>query len=38
LKSPEIIVRSWALDKLQELRNAKGTLKLSELVEPVLLT
>ncbi len=35
LKSPEIIVRSWALDKLLELRNAKGTLKLTEL-EPVL--
>ncbi len=35
LRSPEIIVRSWALDKLLELRNAKGTLKLTEL-EPVL--
>jgi HEAT repeat protein len=35
LSSPEIIVRSWALDKLQELRYAKGTLKLSEL-EPIL--
>jgi len=31
LSSPEIIVRLWALDKLQELRNAKGTLKLSAL-------
>jgi len=31
LKSPEIIVRSWALDKLQELRNAKGALNLSDL-------
>ncbi len=35
LESPEIVVRSWALDKLLELRNAKGTLKLVEL-EPVL--
>jgi len=35
LNSPEIVVRSWALDKLLELRNAKGTLKLSEL-EPIL--
>ena len=31
LSSPEIVVRLWALDKLQELRNAKGTLKLPEL-------
>jgi HEAT repeat protein len=31
LNSQEIVVRLWALDKLQELRNAKGTLKLSEL-------
>jgi HEAT repeat protein len=36
LSSPEIIVRSWALDKLQELRYAKGTLKLTELLEPIL--
>jgi HEAT repeat protein len=35
LNSAEIVVRSWALDKLQEQRNAKGTLKLSEL-EPIL--
>lgn len=36
LTSPEVAMRSWAVDKLQELRNAKGTLKLSEL-EPILL-
>lgn len=35
LNSQEIVVRLWALDKLQELRNAKGTLKLSVL-EPIL--
>jgi HEAT repeat protein len=36
LSSSEVIVRLWALDKLLELRNAKGTLNLSEL-EPNLL-
>ncbi|MCU0913621.1 MAG: HEAT repeat domain-containing protein [Planctomycetes bacterium] len=36
LTSPESIVRSWALDKLQELRKGTGKLKLSEL-EPTLL-
>lgn len=36
LGAPEVIVRSWALDKLLELRSAKGALKLSEL-EPYLL-
>ncbi|MCX5647244.1 MAG: HEAT repeat domain-containing protein [Phycisphaerae bacterium] len=35
LNSQEIVVRLWALDKLQELRRAKGTLKLSVL-EPIL--
>jgi HEAT repeat protein len=35
LNSQEIVVRLWALDKLQELRTAKGTLKLSDL-EPIL--
>lgn len=35
LNSPEIVVRLWALNKLQELRSAKGTLKLSVL-EPIL--
>jgi HEAT repeat protein len=35
LKSPEVIVRAWALDKVLELRNAKGTLNWSEL-EPSL--
>jgi HEAT repeat protein len=35
LNSPEIIVRCWALDKLLELRSAKGAMKLSEL-EPIL--
>jgi len=36
LSSPESIVRSWALDKLQELRKGTGKLRLSEL-EPILL-
>jgi HEAT repeat protein len=31
LFSPEIAVRSWALDKLQELRKGTGKLKLTEL-------
>jgi HEAT repeat protein len=31
LASTDVSVRSWALDKLQELRNAKGTLNLKEL-------
>jgi HEAT repeat protein len=31
LSAQEVAVRSWALDKLQELRNAKGTLKLADL-------
>jgi hypothetical protein len=35
LNSPELIVRSWALDKVLELRLAKGTLNWSEL-EPAL--
>ncbi len=36
LKAPEIAVRSWALEKLQELRKGTGKLKLSDL-EPTLL-
>jgi HEAT repeat protein len=36
LISPEIAVRSWALDKLQELRKGTGKLKLTDL-EPILL-
>jgi HEAT repeat protein len=36
LSSPEIVVRSWALDKLQELRKGTGKLRLSDL-EPTLL-
>jgi HEAT repeat protein len=31
LSSPEIAVRSWALDKLQELRKGTGKLRLSDL-------
>jgi HEAT repeat protein len=31
LSSPEIAVRSWALDKLQELRKGTGKLKLTDL-------
>jgi HEAT repeat protein len=37
LSSSEIVVRSWTLDKLQELRKGTGKLKLSEL-EPILLS
>jgi len=36
LTSPESAVRSWALDKLQELRKGTGKLKLTDL-EPTLL-
>jgi HEAT repeat protein len=36
LSSPEIAVRSWALDKLQELRKGTGKLRLTDL-EPTLL-
>ena len=36
LLSPESAVRSWALDKLQELRKGTGKLKLTDL-EPTLL-
>ncbi len=36
LKAPEVAVRSWALDKLWELRKGTGKLKLSDL-EPTLL-
>jgi HEAT repeat protein len=31
LSSPEVAVRSWALDKLQELRKGTGKLRLSDL-------
>jgi len=36
LTSPEIVMRSWALEKLQEFRKGTGKLKLSDL-EPTLL-
>jgi hypothetical protein len=36
LSSPEIAVRSWALDKLQELRKGTGKLKLTELEQTLL--
>ncbi|MCL5281849.1 MAG: adaptin domain-containing protein [Planctomycetes bacterium] len=36
LLSPEIAVRSWALDKLQELRKGTGKLKLADLEQTLL--